>query len=62
MGRNRKLDSFFSVVVIVDVIRTPQSVFLLDGFVGLQQTEARIVQHYKKNVFNSPLLRIEERK
>ena len=62
MGQNGKLDGFVAVILIVTVIGMPHDVPLIDGFVGLQRTEARSIKKYNIVVCNSPLLWSEKRK
>ena len=40
MGRNGKLDGFFSVIVFASAVVIPHIFPLCDGFVGLQKAEA----------------------
>ena len=48
MGRNGKLDGFFSVIVFASAVVIPHIFPLCDGFVGLQRAEARLITNYKK--------------
>ena len=46
-GRNIKLDVFFAVFVIVAVVRTSHDVSMLEGFLGFQRAEDRLIKKYK---------------
>ena len=53
------MDRIVAVIVIVAVPGMPHGVPLLDGFVGLHQTESRLTKT-TRIICNSPLLRIQE--
>ena len=59
VGCNVSWEVFVAVIWFVIVIGTPHGDPMLDGFVGLQWAEARLIL---KTVNNSPLIRSEERK
>ena len=61
MGPNGGWYWFVTVIMFVAVIGIPHRDPLLSVFVGLQQEEVRFIKN-TKNVCNSPLLQIEERK
>ena len=59
MGRNVKLYRFIADIVVVAVFGTSHGLPLIDGFVGLQRAEARLIIMYKIILCNNPLLQSE---
>ena len=49
VGRNENLDGFVDIIVIIAVVRTPHSVPMISGFVGLKREEARLIKNYAFN-------------